>query len=740
MSAADIMVVCNDADKAAAEKLVIGEKGPRYTVHCLADLGALERFPGASQIVLWWNGSETAALPLEALGERLSIGKTVKYIVPKVPGVAFGAREAVDELGWTWAEFTTWAKPVAEWANGSFRGAVAAFQGLPVAQGHDTAESPESPVSASEGGSPDEPANPIKAMVMAALEAGVAKQDAELMALLQEAPAVDDFIASVEQLDASIPEPEPADLQPEVPAYERSSVFAAPQREGWGIPADLWEGTHLPTPSIAVMPPSIAPWIADTAENTAWDAGMLLMNALGAAAGCIPDFVKLQPKVEEDTYLQAARLWILISGDSGKTAKSPALDAVMSPVWGKHSDMAREAKAAEDRHEQDMRDHEHAVAAYTKKREDPTRGERPVKPPKPDAPRIVVGNATLESIVDILETQGGRGILALHDEIMSLFGGMNQYKNGQGSDRQDWLQLNNGGRYPYDRKGRKVLIDNFSASVVGGTQPSAIAANVERLKLDSDGLLQRFLPYIPAPAGDERDVAIDKPARATFYRTMSTLPDLLPNPQGPCRFDADSQEIYREALRWIADKSRTVQTPGLASHVSKWRAILPRMVLTYHALACAKQGPGPVDRIIPSETTAAVWALMRDTLWPHALHFYETVLHDSPVALQDYRWVAGVILKREWREFNISDLTASTKTVAKLALQKQRELTHAMALLGWIRPIGGMSKDRTAQTRFAVNPAVHDGRFHQWKIAHQQKAGEYRAHYLEMQQREPGED
>ena len=83
-----------------------------------------------------------------------------------------------------------------------------------------------------------------------------------------------------------------------------------------------------------------------------------------------------------------------------------------------------------------------------------------------------------------------------------------------GSGRSDALALYEGGAHRVDRVNRgAVYVKNWSGCVLGAIQIEKLRALVP--DLSSDGLLQRFMPIVPAqmiPTDDDDDKAPDRAA------------------------------------------------------------------------------------------------------------------------------------------------------------------------------------------------------------------------------------
>ena len=128
-------------------------------------------------------------------------------------------------------------------------------------------------------------------------------------------------------------------------------------------------------------------------------------------------------------------------------------------------------------------------------------------PPPPKPGRCIINDATPEKVAEIL-ARDPSGALMVHDELAGWLDGFERYNSGQ-SARALYLQCWNGGGFLKDRVGKgksdpdaEIRVDNLALGILGGIQPDKLAKLHD---LTSDGLLQRFLPVLMAPAerGDE---------------------------------------------------------------------------------------------------------------------------------------------------------------------------------------------------------------------------------------------
>src|SRR5262249_57727938 len=97
----------------------------------------------------------------------------------------------------------------------------------------------------------------------------------------------------------------------------------------------------------------------------------------------------------------------------------------------------------------------------------------PPEPVKPTLYRIMVNDATVESLAPVL-SQNSRGVVMIRDELAAWVTSANQYKGGRGTDRQFWLSNWAGVAATVDRKQQAapIIIPHPFVSVVGGIPPT----------------------------------------------------------------------------------------------------------------------------------------------------------------------------------------------------------------------------------------------------------------------------
>ncbi|MBD2343643.1 DUF3987 domain-containing protein [Anabaena subtropica] len=114
--------------------------------------------------------------------------------------------------------------------------------------------------------------------------------------------------------------------------------------------------------------------------------------------------------------------------------------------------------------------------------------------PQPEAPKPVnkmyFTGSTLEGLKDYIAKAPEYSILNVVDELSGLFGGFNQYKRGQGNDRQEFLSLYDGDGFSEAKVSKNICVKASNTAWLGGLQPSILHQYFQIGA--SDGLLPRF--------------------------------------------------------------------------------------------------------------------------------------------------------------------------------------------------------------------------------------------------------
>lgn len=224
---------------------------------------------------------------------------------------------------------------------------------------------------------------------------------------------------------------------------------------------------------------------------------------LAAVAG----LVKLGTKVEGSAvanFRVPVNLYGALVAGSGRK-KTPVCKVLIDVP----TEELREERAAADRRErQDWQE-----ASQDRK-------GRPGLPPQPK--RLHVGEFTGEALAAHLEAMetAGLGTLVFRDELTGLFGSLDAYRGGRGSDEQQLLELFDGGGLTSLRVVQPRQYSRSQLSIFGGMQPELLRELVA--KGDASGLWARFL-WVPLPERDAPLPLTTTPAEVAEVEAAATL-------------------------------------------------------------------------------------------------------------------------------------------------------------------------------------------------------------------------
>jgi hypothetical protein len=476
----------------------------------------------------------------------------------------------------------------------------------------------------------------------------------------------------------------------------------------WVDPLDIFGDASLsgsPELPPGVLPAVLEAFAVDKAQRLGVDPSMIALPALAVCAASLDDFYQIQPRVHDHEWTESARLWVAVIEEAGGK-KTPAINAAIAPLNRIEARWAEADELTKDERDREIKVYEAKLKKYvaaTAKGESQT---PPESPPEYFARRRVVSDTTVEALSDILRGNPS-GVLAYNDELAGWIGSFDTYKasgKGAGRDRALWLELYNGGQKPIDRVSRgRILVPNWSASIVGGIQPGPIKKLVGNLS--DDGLLQRFIVIHGKQAG----AGVDRPPNEVVMQGYRDCIERLvaAHTEAPVktRFSPEAQ-IEREQVIRAADALKLLPdtSPAFRAHLSKWEALFARLALTFHAVETIGTVGGGITKAIPGGTAARVAQFMVDFLLPNAARFYSETF-GTEGQIEHARWVAGYILSRALAKISARDIGRAYRTLRGDSPSLQAAM-DTLVTAGWVEPV---NPDRFRKAKgWVVNPAVHE--------------------------------
>lgn len=451
-------------------------------------------------------------------------------------------------------------------------------------------------------------------------------------------------------------------------------------------PTNFLEEAPLPKLARSCLPAALADFVFDQSEIIGSDPCILAISVLVACASVTSDTIKLQPKQHEHGWKESARLWGAFVGDPS-VKKTPPLNRATAHLRKLDMQFAEDAAEQMTRYKLAKKVYDAQEKRYidAQAKGNPT-GYLPDPPERPPQRRIIVQDATIEAIADVL-ADNAQGILVLFDELSGFFGSMDAYRGGAGSkDRSFWLEAYNGGPRRVDRISREARhVPNLSCSILGGIQPSAIRAKAADMV--EDGLLQRFM-IVCAEGGSS--VGVDRAADAeALHRYRYVLDRLVQesgDPEQPVLFDNDAMEIFRRVETKLNGFVREDRLPlRMRLQLGKWSGLFARLCLTYWAIECVNLDM-PVAGRITADIAERVEAFLFEYLFWHLKWFYEGICGDSTGTADLARAVALWMLAKQPERLTSSMLSKGVRGWRSAPWKTRRDVFDLLETCGWIMP------------------------------------------------------
>jgi hypothetical protein len=337
------------------------------------------------------------------------------------------------------------------------------------------------------------------------------------------------------------------------------------------------------------------------------------------------------------------------------------------------------------------------------------------KSPPPAKPaRCVVNDATPEKVAELL-ARDPSGSLMVHDELAGWLDSFERYNAGQ-SSRAFYLSCWNGGLFLKDRVGKgardldaEIRVDNLALGILGGIQPDRLA---DFRDLTSDGLLQRILPVLMAPAerGDEYyPVEIPETDYGKLIKTINNAPS------GNYHFDDDALEVRDRVIDYLHElESVDGFSSALIGAIGKLKGYFARICLVLHV--ARRHDPTGSDSLLPEltpeererlralfgvatesladgldaskaisrKTAEAAEKLLREFLLPHIFGIYDFLNGGQDRDM--LRSIGDFILVSDKDRLRPSDVTAGVRALRGQPEPKVREWMGRFCAMGWIQP------------------------------------------------------
>jgi len=391
---------------------------------------------------------------------------------------------------------------------------------------------------------------------------------------------------------------------------------------------------------LAMLPEAFRPWITDIAERMQVPPEFAAVPAMIAAGSVIGNRIAIRP-MRRDNWQEVPNLWGCIIGRPG-VLKSPSVKAGLKPLGrmvgdanAQYQEALKEWKAGEV--ERELRQQARKAGMRKALKDDPAADVSHLHDDEERVPicrRYVTNDGSYQAIGELL-VQNPDGLLVHRDELLSLLTALDREENSEA--RGFYLTAWNGAdSYTFDRIGRglNLHIPKVTASLLGASQPTKIAAYVRRVMdggASDDGMLQRFSmtvwPDMPAQWEEHDRFPVSEYAKGAYdaFVRLDRLTasdagaerDSLDDDDPFLRFGDDAQELFRDWRRGFEVRLRSGELhPAFESHLSKYRKLVPSLALIHH-LASGNTGPVGSAAIL----AALAWAQFLES---HAMRIYHS--------------------------------------------------------------------------------------------------------------------
>jgi hypothetical protein len=499
-----------------------------------------------------------------------------------------------------------------------------------------------------------------------------------------------------------------ADRAPTAAAIPTAKIgdAGAWENEPNAIFVDHLKPADLPT---GVLPDVVEQFARDSARRLGVDAGAPAAALVTALGSLVPAGNRLQMRQRDTKWTVPPILWTAIIAPSGSN-KSATINAAMDPVKTLQKKWRKTFTA--DEHKRKMDETRRATAEKANKSKPGNTDqvfEGEAEAEKPRFRQKIYNDATTEALaVALCENPG---LLYHADELAGWLAGMDAYRAKGGKDRAFWLQAKEGGDFTVNRKlSERICVENCAISVLGGIQPDKIKAL--KTSMSDDGLLQRFTPIVLHRWGNGADIEPDKALDERLANAANAIADAANGTLFRFSPEADAELHAIEAF-----KTKEIARPDASPTLRQWLDKMPnefgRLSLVFHFIEHYGAAGGGVDTIpavlVSRGTAERARRYLTEFVYSHALTFY---LKDLGASTMDEHalWIAGFVLARGLPAISSRDIY---RVYPALKSPEKRSLIVAtmrvLEMHDWVKPVHA---DRHGvEDRWAVNPAVHDGRF-----------------------------
>lgn len=243
---------------------------------------------------------------------------------------------------------------------------------------------------------------------------------------------------------------------------------------------------------INVFNNEIRNFLVDTANRLDSPIEYLATSFLIGASVLMDGYYKLTAN-SSSNWIEYPILWgAIVGGPSQK--KTPSINVIRTILAEFEKSLQTEYEEKLQKYKKDLEEYKIKLN-QAKKAKHNTYIEIPDEPIKPYPMVVTVQDTTKEALSTLVKNNEGRGVAIFVDELASFLKSFGQYKNGNGSDEEYFLQAWQ--KQPY-RITRKSTEENYliypSHNILGTIQPKVLDKTLFKEGFDSiNGMIERWL-------------------------------------------------------------------------------------------------------------------------------------------------------------------------------------------------------------------------------------------------------
>lgn len=448
-------------------------------------------------------------------------------------------------------------------------------------------------------------------------------------------------------------------------AHGVKTVSVEPPQEApepWEEPASFTEH-DLPKFPVEALPAWLREFVVGLARETQTPVDMSALLSLAACSATVAGNVEVEAR---RGWREPINLYTIVAIPPANR-KSAVVSDVVRPLESVEASLISDMRLVVERAESERRMLAARVellekAAAKGKTADERQAKRQqaldaaeelAKMEVPKMPRLLVDDATPETLSTILNDQDGRiALFSPEGDLFDIMAG--RYSNGS-PNIGVFLKGHSGDSLRVDRRGRSEYVKRPSVTIGLAVQPDVIRGLVTKPSFKGRGLLGRFLYSLPAStlgSRSSRVAPLDEEARAEYGRNLKAMAGLTVSFDGEgarmphmLRLSAESDDYLAEFQDEI--EPQLVETGALGT-LSDWAGKLAGAVLRIAAVIHLAEHAGHYqnwpERIAAGTIKRAIE--IGRYLIPHAQAAYAEMGADPAIEAAMYvlRWIekAGV--------------------------------------------------------------------------------------------------